>query len=72
MISLEFLKNLSYDYHQYGVIKTVNTDNTYVVTINNVDFTLKARQGITPIIGNSVAVLIPNGNTNKKIIDYIE
>ena len=57
-------------YYQDGYILNVNEDGTYDVVINTETQILKARQGLTLVVGNIVWVCVVNGNSsNKYIID---
>ena len=51
-----------------GVIKTANIDNTYTTTINGEDFTLKAIDGKTFVVGDIVDVCVKNGDFSRKFI----
>ncbi len=63
------LSGLSFNYYITGKIKTVNGDGTYVVTINEKDDTLKAKDGVTLTVGDIVLIMIPNSNRSHAFID---
>lgn len=64
----ELFKNLKYDYTLTGRIKTVNA-NDYVVTINDYDANIRARQGLSLQVGDLVYVRVIQGNFSNKFID---
>lgn len=63
------LSGLSFNYYITGRIKTVNGDGTYLVTIDEKDETLKAREGLTLVAGDVVSIMIPNSKRSHAWID---
>jgi len=63
------LKQLAFNYYITGRIKTINGDGKYLVTIDEKDETLKAREGVTLISGDIVFITVPNGNRSHAFID---
>ena len=55
-------------YYQDGKILTNNGNGTYNILINDNTEILKARQGLTVVVGDIVSVCIINGNTSRKYI----
>lgn len=64
------LYKLDYNYYVDGVIKTINSDNTYDVLINNTIYkNIPSKHKLYYSVGDSVQILIKNGNWNKKFIN---
>lgn len=64
------IKNLGFNYYVDGVIKNKNDNNTYNVLINNVTYSnIPSKNNFEYLVGDTVQVLVKNGNWNKKIID---
>ena len=64
------IKKLKFNYYVDGVIKKVNTDNTYNVLIDNREYKdIPAKNNFEYFADDAVQILIKNGNWNKKIID---
>jgi hypothetical protein len=64
------MKDLGFNYYVDGVIKGVNSDNTYNVLINGTVYNnISSKSNLTYSIGDVVQILIKNGNWDKKFID---
>lgn len=64
------LKNLNFNYYVDGVIKEKKENGTYGVLINGTIYNnIIAKNGFEYSVGDTVQVLIKNGNWNKKFID---
>lgn len=63
------LNGMSFNYYITGRIKTVNGDATYLVTIDEKDETLKAREGVTLNQGDIVFITVPNRDRSHAFID---
>lgn len=63
------LKQLSFNYYITGRIKTVNGDGTYLVTIDDKDETLKAREGVNLVVEDIVLIMIPNSQRSHAFVD---
>ena len=70
MLIKERMDKLQYSYFLEGVVKTVNIDDTYIVTINGEEFTLKAIDDKSFIVGDIVDVCIKNGDFSRKFIAW--
>ncbi len=64
------IAKLKFNYTQTGVIKTVNGDGSYVVTINGEDIVLNSRVDNTYnyAITNVVEIQVPNSKLNHRYI----
>lgn len=56
--------------HRIGVITEVLTDNNYKVKIDEQEYIIEARQGLTLTVKDVVYILLCNGDINRKIIDF--
>lgn len=64
------IKNLGFNYYVDGVVQTRNNDNTYNVLINNILYkNVPSKNNFEYLVGDTVQVLVKNGNWNKKMID---
>jgi hypothetical protein len=63
------LNELSFNYYITGRIKTINGDGTYLVTIDEKDESLKAKEGVTLTSGDIVLIMIPNSQRSHAFID---
>lgn len=64
------LKKLKFNYYVDGVIDAVNNDKTYNVIINGTLYTnISSKNNFKYSKGDSVQILIKNGDWNKKFID---
>jgi hypothetical protein len=58
------------DIHRQGYIKAVLSNNLYTVNINNQDYNLEARNGLTLSVNDVVLIMLFNGDINRAwIID---
>ena len=64
------LKNLGFNYYVDGVIQKDNNDGTYNVLINGTLYNnISSKHKLIYSVGDTVQILIKNGNWNKKYID---
>ena len=64
------IKNLKYNYYIDGVVTKKNGDGTYNIKNSGNTFeNIKARTGLTLSEGDSVQIMIKNGDFNNKFID---
>lgn len=64
------IKNLKYNYYIDGVVTKKNSDETYNIrNSGNIFENVKARTGLTLSEGDSVQIMIKNGDFNNKFID---
>lgn len=64
------LKNLGFNYYVDGVIQTDNNDGTYNVLINGTPYNnVSSKHKFIYSVGDTVQILIKNGNWKKKYID---
>ena len=64
------LKKLKFNYYVDGVINKVNNDKTYSVLINGATYeNIPSKNNFAYQVGDSVQILIKNGDWNKKFID---
>jgi len=64
------IKQLKFNYYITGKITAINIDGTYDLTYNGEALTnIKAREGLTLIIGDIVYICVVNGNFFEKFID---
>lgn len=64
------IKNLKYNYYIDGIVIKKNSDGTYNIKNSGNTFeNIKARTGLVLSEGDSVQIMIKNGDFNNKFID---
>lgn len=64
------IKNLKYNYYIDGIVTKKNGDGTYNIKNSGNTFeNIKARTGLVFSEGDSVQIMIKNGDFNNKFID---
>lgn len=59
-------------YYLDAKVTAANADGSFDITIgDDVYLAVKARDGVAPIVGNSVSICVRNGDLSRKFIDYI-
>lgn len=62
------IKNAPFDRTQTGYIKTVNTDNSYNVVLNGIEYQKIRTIGGKCVVNETIRVLIPQNNPNNMFI----
>ena len=64
----ERMSKLKFNRYIDGIIKEVQLDNKYLVTLDGEDYIIKARDGLTLALNDIVYVCVINNNFNRKYI----
>lgn len=66
---LKIVRSLPFDYTIAARIKTDNGGGTYVAVYNDEDITVKAKDGLSLVVGDIVYIRCPSGRFEDRYID---